>query len=160
MRRIASVAPLILIASVVATFMTQNLMEARNRSAQKQTMADMRSIATAWEARATDANSYLTGRETKRETCKVGCSTSGRPLPYNGLEKALSPTYIKKLPANDGWGHPFDFRADAQAYRIRSKGSDGKADNRTDTYANRTIESFEEDLVFADGTFIQYPEGT
>jgi len=46
------------IIGILAAIAIPNLLTAMQRSKQKRTMADMRTIATAWEARATDVNKY------------------------------------------------------------------------------------------------------
>ena len=46
------------IIGILAAIAIPNLLTAMQRAKQKRTMADMRTIATAWEARATDINTY------------------------------------------------------------------------------------------------------
>ena len=46
------------IIGILAAIAIPNLLTAMQRSRQKRTMADMRTIASAWEARATDVNQY------------------------------------------------------------------------------------------------------
>src|SRR5262249_60339143 len=46
------------IIGILAAIAIPNLLTAMQRSKQKRTMANMRTIATAWEARATDTNKY------------------------------------------------------------------------------------------------------
>src|SRR5881394_65381 len=46
------------IIGILAAIAIPNLLTAMQRSKQKRTMADMRTMATAWEARATDVNRY------------------------------------------------------------------------------------------------------
>src|SRR5437588_4537932 len=46
------------IIGILASIAIPNLLTAMQRSKQKRTMADMRTIGTAWEARATDVNRY------------------------------------------------------------------------------------------------------
>src|ERR1700704_2238101 len=46
------------IIGILAAIAIPNMLTALQRSRQKRTMADMRTIATAWEARATDVNKY------------------------------------------------------------------------------------------------------
>lgn len=127
---------------LVAAVGTPNLITARQRSAQKRTMADIRSIATAWEARATDVNSYSVG---------------GGAVSYEALSHALVPKYIRTLPRRDGWGRPFDFAATDQQYTIRSRGRDDRVDASD---ANQATTSFDNDIVYSNGTFTRYPEGT
>ena len=89
------------------------------RSKQKRTMADMRTIATAWEARATDMNRY--------DAAGVPSTLAGSARQLRRRwTRMLSPTYIKTLPQNDGWGNPCDSTStslgsttDGQIYAIQ-----------------------------------------
>src|SRR5438094_4453816 len=92
----------------LAAIAIPNLHTAMQRSDQKRTMADMRTIATAWEARATDRNTYLVGRP--------------GIVAYDDLHRALEPKYVKQLPRDDGWDNPFVFAANDQEYSIRAIG--------------------------------------
>src|ERR1700745_3108947 len=88
------------IIGILAAIAIPNLLTAMQRSKQKRTMADIRTIATAWEARATDTNSYGA----------AGVSTFTWPTSTvngGGLDTMLSPTYIKSLPQKDGWSTPY-----------------------------------------------------
>jgi len=112
------------IIGILAAIAIPNLLTAMQRSKQKRTMADMRSVATAWEARATDTNRYNAAGALSLPTADVG---------FSELSAALSPTYIKTLPKADGWGNVWILKADqgfsdstaAQVYMIRSTGKDG-----------------------------------
>src|SRR3954451_19149870 len=83
------------IIGILAAIAIPNLLTAMQRSKQKRTMADMRSIATAWEARATDTNRY---------TAAGGLSLPSTSIGQSALAGMLAPTYIKLLPSKDGWG--------------------------------------------------------
>jgi hypothetical protein len=74
----------------------------------------------------------------------------------------ISPTYIRNVPKVDGWGTPFVYVGNAKHYRIISAG----ADRRTEWSSRQISESGVEprptddpdaDIVFQDGSFIQYP---
>ena len=80
------------IIGILAAIAIPNLLTAMQRSKQKRTMADIRSIATAWEARATDVNKYNA----------AGAVTLPAGVVDTTLSAALSPTYIKQLPPRDG----------------------------------------------------------
>src|SRR5437762_11848725 len=87
------------IIGILAAIAIPNLLTAMQRSKQKRTMADIRTEATAWEARATDVNSYtVAGATFTWPTSNVS---------YTNLAAATSPTYIKNLPQNDGWGRGY-----------------------------------------------------
>ncbi len=119
-----------------------NLLTAMQRSHQKRTLADMRTIATAWEELCTNRKSYLVGRP--------GAVT------YDDLQKALVPKYLRQMPATDGWSNPFLFATDGRSYSIRSPGRDHRIDPHA---AAGATTDFDCDVIYASGTFISYPEG-
>jgi type II secretion system protein G len=141
------------IIGILAAIAIPNLLTAMQRSKQKRTMADIRSIATAWEARATDVNKYNA----------AGYSTAGQSVSFSDLNTALTPNYIKQLPEKDGWGTAFVYYTDvqwgqttaAQVYQIISYGKNGKAD--TGSSGNTT--DFNCDIVYSNGGFTVKPEG-
>ncbi|HKO55784.1 MAG TPA: prepilin-type N-terminal cleavage/methylation domain-containing protein [Thermoanaerobaculia bacterium] len=139
------------IIGILAAIAIPNLLTAMQRSKQKRTMADMRTIATAWEARATDENTYL--------VAGASFAWPGSSAPYATLSAKLSPTYIKALPQKDGWSRNYDFAksTDGQQYGIRSAGKDGTFTSGAYTIAGTT--NFDCDLVYSNGSFIVYPEG-
>ena len=144
------------IIGILAAIAIPNLLTAMQRAKQKRTMADMRAIATAWEARATDQNSYgAAGANTFTWPASNISSTT--------LLSLLTPTYIKSLPKTDGWNRNYGFGMDGaagtptQVYAIRSQGKDG-AFNSGYTAGTQT-NSFDCDIVYSNGAFIQWPEG-
>ena len=140
------------IIGILAAIAIPNLLTAMQRSRQKRTMADIRSLATAWEARATDVNQYtVAGAQfTFPATTPDFIATK--------VAAALSPTYIKVTPNLDGWGTAFagGVSADGQAYSIESYGKDKV--NQTGTEGGPTTK-FDNDIIFSNGAFVQYPEG-
>ena len=151
------------IIGILAAIAIPNLLTAMQRSKQKRTMADMRTIATAWEARATDVNKYnAAGTVTALTICSV-------QLTYASVQSGLVPTYIKLLPNKDGWGDPYDYRADAgwglttpaQNYLVCSAGKNGLTSaNTCDSAApGGATTNFNDDIIFSNGVFVQYPEG-
>jgi len=138
--------------AILATIAIANYVTGLQRARQKRTMADMRTIASAWEARATEMKGYSA----------AGFTFPGQPVIYVELKDVLVPTYANPLPMNDGWGRAFDFATDqawgtlsAQSYSIRSSGSDGAFDGGT--YTPGSIDKFECDIVYANGSFVTYP---
>src|SRR2546428_11172805 len=94
------------IIGILAAIAIPNLLTAMQRAKQKRTMADMRSIATAWEARATDVNRY----NAAGALSILGICT--KDISHAALSGALIPTYIKLLPAVDGWGNKMRFKGE------------------------------------------------
>jgi general secretion pathway protein G len=130
---------------VLAAIAIPNLRTAMNRSKQKRTMADIRTVATAWEARVNDAHTFDAAPRRKAGMTAV---------PARDLERALVPTYTKTLPVRDGWERPLQFVTDGQDYFIRSSGRDGRLDHQAGAGT-----SFDDDIVYTNGAFTEYPEG-
>ncbi len=109
----------------------------------KQTMADLRSLATAVEARATDVNEYP----------KVA---------FEELESLIAPTYIRTVPKVDSWGTPFLYVSDGEHYRFVSAGADKRFEwkaRQLDLTATEPAfpKSLDADIIFQDGNFLQSP---
>jgi general secretion pathway protein G len=139
------------IIGILAAIAIPNLLTAMQRSKQKRTMADVRTIATAWEARATDTNTYL--------VAGASFTWPGSAASYPAMSAQLSPTYIKALPQKDGWSRDYDFAksTDGQQYAIRSKGKDGTATGTSYTVGETT--NFDCDIVYSNGSFVVFPGG-
>lgn len=123
-----------------------NLLNATDRGRQKRSMADIRSVGTAVEMYAIDTNGYPT--------------SGGAWVPVEKLEPSLSPVYIHELPQVDGWGHRLMYWSDGDQYRIASPGRDGEMSRDwSGTIEPSSTSEFEADIVFADGSFVAWPEG-
>lgn len=117
----------------------------------KATMADLRTVATATEAYATDENKYPAVSS------------------FSSLGPILSPVYIKTMPEKDAWGTPYLYvvSSDGQHYRFVSAGADRHFDFNATTIAmlpenspSKASENLDDDIIFEDGRFIQYPAGS
>lgn len=141
------------IIGILAAIAIPNLLTAMQRAKQKRTMSDMRAIATAWEARATDFNKY----NASGYTALTNVLTTAQAISH------LSPTYMRTIQTLDGWGTNYVFAMDkplndalgAQQYQIISYGKNAKADA---TSAGATT-NFDCDIVYENGAFVVFPEG-
>jgi len=149
------------IIGILAAIAIPNLLTAMQRSKQKRTMADMRSIATAWEAYATDNNAYNGAGQVQGQA--VFDPNSFQSVAYPSLAALISPPYIRNTPQNDGWNRGYVFYVDttsvgrAQEYGIISTAKDGILEGGT--YAPGPRNVFECDIVYSMGAFVAYPEG-
>lgn len=145
------------IIGILAAIAIPNLMVAIQRSKQKRTMVDMRNIATAWEARAIEAGRY--------NAAALGIPGADKVINLSDLEGGLAPTYIKQMPRYDGWGFPLNmFSSDdwaattkAHAYALISAGKDGTV---SATLVLGATTSFDCDIVYSNGAFLAWPDGT
>lgn len=125
-----------------------------NRAKQTQSVADIRQIASAFEARAADFRAYTAAGS--------AFSWPAVPLGSVDVQTLLQPTYIRQVPVLDGWRRPYEYSVDiasgASVYAIRSLGRDGKADVAK-TYSAGPTSKFDCDIVYSNGTFILWPQG-
>lgn len=142
------------IIGIIAAIAIANYLNAAQRTRQKRTMADMRSIGVAWESRAVDTKQYNA----------AGYTMPANALTFSDVTTLLSPTYMRNIPSIDGWGNPLQFATNqpigstaATDYAIRSPGRDGVYSGTT--YNNGPTSNFDCDIVYSGGSFIVWPEG-
>ena len=142
----------IAIIGILAAIAIPNLISAVQRGKQKRTMADMRAFATAIEAYAVDNNEYPAGACPEGFLLPYGTPVSGGNL------AALAPTYIGQLPVNDGWGRSYLYAVSTprDRYNLVSLGRDGQPG----APKCGTTTDFNDDIIYANGAFLQWPEGT
>lgn len=110
----------------------------------RKTMMDLRSLATAVEARATDTNEYPN-------------------VAFEELEALIAPTYIREVPQVDAWGTPFLYVSDGQSYRFVSAGADRRFEwgaRQLDAALGEPVfsDDLDADIIFQDGNFVQSPK--
>ena len=143
------------IIGIIAAIAIPNLNLAIQRSKQRRTMADMRAIAIAWEARSADTNSYNAAGGVDGVDVQASAPV---------LASALTPTYMTVMPTRDGWSNDFAFFTDqafggsieAKRYAIISGGHDGVISPGIFTGA---FTNYDCDIIYSQGVFLSYPEG-
>ena len=136
------------IIGIIAAIAIPNLINAIQRGRQKRTMGDIRTISTCVEAYATDWAFYP----------RVAAGDAPDLTAYT------VPTYLRKLPARDGWNNPIYWvgegaQTGGRAYTFWSGAKDG---NTAISYVSATAgpkTDFNSDIVYSNGTFLQWPEG-
>jgi len=127
------------IIGIITVLAIPNLIAAIQRSRQSRTVADIRLISEGIEAYQTDHSSY--------------------PVVSNGTVAALGSDleiYIRSFNDLDGWGEPVFYDSDGSHYTVISFGWNGSSNL---PYVNGPTSTFDADIVFADGNFLQWPEG-
>ncbi len=144
----------IAIIGILAAIAIPNLLNAVQRGKQKRTMADMRTLATAIEAYAVDNNFYPPA------TCAAGLFTAAGSAVATASFTLLSPTYLAHAPTQDGWGRFYYYQSgiSGTAYNITSAGRDGVVGTPASLCGTTT--DFNADIIYTNGTFVQWPEGT
>jgi len=116
-----------------------NLIGAIQRSRQSRTVADIRMISEGIEAYQNDHSAY--------------------PVVSNGTVAVLSgdlEVYIRKFNNLDGWREPIFYHSEGAHYTVISFGWNGISDL---PYVDGPTTTYDADIVFADGNFLQWPEG-
>lgn len=146
------------IIGIIAAIAIPNLLASIQKAKQKRTLADIRNIGIAWEARAADRMTYNAAGQSVDQF-----SPYSNELTAADVSSLLVPTYAKELPRVDGWGRPFRYGIDsatpgkASAYSVVSPGRDGEFS--AGAYVPGQTTSFDCDIVFSNGNFIVYPDG-
>ena len=71
---------------------------------------------------------------------------------------------LEEVPELDGWGSPYDFNLDVanplaqRIMGIRSPGRDRLYSDTAYTVESFDPESFDEDIIWADGFFVRWPQ--
>jgi len=127
------------IIGIIAVLAIPNLIAAIQRSRQSRTVADIRMFSEGVEAYQNDHSFY--------------------PVVDNGTVSALSADltiYIRKFNELDGWGEPIFYESDGKHYTVISFGWNGSSNL---PYVDGPTNTLDADIVFADGNFLQWPEG-
>jgi len=128
------------IIGIIAAIAVPNLLHALHIARQKRTMADIRSIGTALEMYQKDIGFY--------------------PVLGDSWVKDLRPhlrTYNGSVNALDGWGTDMFYSSQGQRYTLVSYGKNHVEDL---PHIEGKTHDLDADIVFSQGTFVQYPEGT
>jgi type II secretion system protein G len=128
------------ILGILAAVAIPGLTSAFQRARQKRTMADMRTVATAVSAYGIDY-SFMP---------RLADSTVEALTPY------LVPTYLRDMPALDGWRRSMQYKAEGLSYTLTSFGADG-LEQPSRPFGPTT--NFSDDIVLSNGVFVQWPDG-
>jgi len=146
------------IIGIIAAIAIPNLLSAIQRGKQKRAMGEVRSIATACVAYATDANIY-----------PIGTVANLVALPGTDSASDMCPDYIKAIPNPDPWNTAYQYAASTfgQDFGAASLGKDGSNVEANAAWNNRTSTSaaviktncFEQDILWLNDGFVVVPEG-
>jgi general secretion pathway protein G len=143
------------IIGIIAAIAIPNLLSAIQRAKQKRAMGEVRSIATAAQSYATDAQIYPIGNG----AFAVVANATG------GVNADLAPDYIKVIPTPDPWNKTYEYAAPATGvdFGVRSLGKDTTEDGSAwTTVINLSVlntNCFENDIVWVNDAFVMKPEG-
>jgi len=142
-----------------------NQKPATDTEAQRRTIVDLRNVGTAMFSWLTDQVGAGAAGQSQVETEGAPVSLKQYPPISRGeLEKILVPQYIGEIPEKDGWSNPYEYYLNVaeplapQVMSIRSPGRDGKFSATEYSVTSFEPGDFDEDIVWADGFFVRWPQ--
>jgi type IV pilus assembly protein PilA len=150
------------IIGIIAALLIPNFLDALQKAKQKRTVADMRNAGTAMFSWLTD---------------QVGAAAAGAAATDVDLSKytasdsttvasVLVPQYLQAVPAKDGWKKDFSYWLETTnvlqptVMAIGSGGRDGSTPSGSYTVAGFDPTDYDQDIVWADGFFVRWPQKT
>jgi general secretion pathway protein G len=143
------------IIGIIAAIAIPNLLSAIQRAKQKRAMGELRTVATAAQSYATDANIFPI-------QAAIGDMLAGT------VNADLAPDYVKVIPNPDPWDSAYQYvsASGGTDFEVLSWGKDRANDGATVTafpsgYFNNLLHTqcFQNDIVWADDGFVAIPEG-
>lgn len=150
------------IIGIIAALLIPNFLESLQKAKQKRTMADARNVGTAMTAWLTDESGAAAAGFDLSSYGGTGWATD-----QADVATVLEPRYVQKLPTTDGWKNPFIYGLNTtspSALNVMIVGSGGRNGSATTIATLQDSEgtydplSFDNDIIWADGTFILWPE--
>lgn len=133
----------IAIIGIITVVAVPQLTNALDRGRARGTMMNIRNLAAAVQNYSVDHVRYpqIGSLSALEEASQLGSYLDGE--------------YLSKVPEADAWGGPLMYGSDGEHFTLRSYGKDGKLST---TIGGQT-KNMNEDIVFVDGQFIQWPSG-
>lgn len=132
-----------MVLAVLVAIDIPSVLTAMQRSKQRRTMSEMYLVGQAFERYAAQHNKQYPLAASPDEVRRV-----------------LEPTYLRRVPFNDAWKNAMRYESTASAYFIGSGAKDGLFDRaKLRDYVPYPTTNFNDDIVYSNGSFVQYPEG-
>ncbi len=146
------------IIGIIAALLIPNFLDALQKAKQKRTVADIRNAGTAEMSWLTDQIAAAAAGATN--TVSV---TEYTAMSHANLSNLLVPQYLQELPQKDGWKANLDYYvttnfSQKKIMLTRSYGQKGAADGGSYTAGAFEPTDYEQDIVWADGFFVRWPQ--
>jgi type II secretion system protein G len=151
------------IIGIIAALLIPNFLDALQKAKQKRTVADVRNAGTAMFSWLTDQVGAAAAGATATGSVDLG-SYGGKKTAAE-VKVVLVPQYLQDVPPADGWKTPYEYYLNtanplaAQVMAIRSLGRN-KLENGGSTYTVTSFDptDYDQDIVWADGFFVRWPQ--
>ena len=162
------------IIGIIAAILIPNLLDALQKSKQKVTMSDERTIGAATFSWITDmVSASAAGRQTTVDTWDAPAAMSYTTLQTILVSPGNPQDYVQEVPQFDGWGNDFQFfmaggdtptagtlQGAQPIFGVVSGGRGGTITGTTGVVRGTFIATdYEQDIIWSDGYFIRRPGG-
>lgn len=157
------------IIGIIAAILIPNLLDALQKAKQKRTISDMRNTGTAWMSWLTDQVGAASAGAAKQYVPPPNMSANSK---YEDVFSYLRPTdtffYMQEVPQFDGWANALEFGLGtnillSSVMSIHAPARDGvlvaKPGTKFDVVPFLSTD-YDQDIVWSDGYFVRWPEGT
>jgi prepilin-type N-terminal cleavage/methylation domain-containing protein len=151
----------IAIIGIIASMLVPNLLDAMHKAKQKRTMASIKVVGGAMFSWLTDESAAAAAGQ---EATTIDLGDYGGTIAPDELLKVLGPTYLQLVPDLDGWKNPMryylklDDPSARQVMAIASSGRGGQFEAGPYVAAGFDPTDYEQDIVWADGFFVRWPQ--
>jgi prepilin-type N-terminal cleavage/methylation domain-containing protein len=148
------------IIGIIAALLIPNFLDALQKAKQKRTVADMRNIGTSMFSWLTDQVGAAAAGAAAT-TVNLG---SYSVIDSSTLTTVLVPQYVQAIPDKDGWKEDYHYFLEttsvlqAQVMAIGSGGRGGSFASGTYTVTGFDPTDYDQDIVWADGFFVRWPQ--
>jgi type II secretion system protein G len=148
------------IIGIIAALLIPNFLDALQKAKQKRTVADVRNTGTAMFSWLTDqVGAAAAGAATTTVNVTNYAATT-----ETILDTTLVPQYMQDVPSLDGWKNGYHYYLNIanplaqQVMMIRSFGRDKAEETATYTVTSFEPTDYDQDIVWADGFFVRWPQ--
>ena len=148
------------IIGIIASMLIPNMLDAVNKAKQKRTIADIRVTGTAMFSWMTDEVGAAAAGAAATDVDLANYPAADKAT----LEDELVPTYMQLVPEKDGWKNDYGYFLNIanpfsqQVMAITSGGRDASTPSGQYTVAGFDPTDYDQDIVWADGFFVRWPQ--
>jgi type II secretion system protein G len=149
------------IIGIIASMLIPNMLDAMQKAKQKRTMADIRIVGGAMFSWLTDQVGAAAAGQT---STTIDLADYGGLKTVADLNTVLVPQYLQDIPVKDGWKAPFHYYMHTanphsqHVLAIRSQGRNSAAEANDYTVTAFEPTDYDQDVVWADGFMVRWPE--
>jgi prepilin-type N-terminal cleavage/methylation domain-containing protein len=149
------------IIGIIAALLIPNFLDALQKAKQKRTVADIRNTGTAMFSWLTD---QVGAAAAGQAATSVDLGSYGGTVSVTTMTSILTPQYLQAMPVMDGWKHAYEYYLNTgnplakNVMAIRSGGRDGSFIGASYTVTSFDPTNYDQDIVWADGFFVRWPQ--